>query len=177
MELVYREIKPGAKPFKRAYVALMLWFMGRAVQAASKVDRAVKDEVRELPRGLAMALGIRKRGPYMVLVKEGQSTLRYRGHRIEGLKLDLKLEFKFLESGFMTFSFQENTPTAAAHERLVLDGEVAHLCALVRILDRVQVYLLPKPLARLAVKRYPRWPLPTLWGRRVRIYWRSLLGY
>jgi hypothetical protein len=41
----------------------------------------------------------------------------------------------------------------------------------------VQVYLLPKPLAKLAVKRYPDWPLRTKWCNRVRIYWRALLGY
>lgn len=177
MELVYREIKPGRKPFKRAYLTLMLWFMGRAVQAASRIDRAIINEVAELPTDFVFALGVCGRGPHMVVGKHADGPLRYRGHRIDRVEVDLNLEFKHLESGFMTFSFQESTPVAAARDRLVVDGEVAHACAVVRILDRVQVYLLPKPLAKLAVKRYPRWPFLTKWCNRVRIYWRALLGY
>ncbi len=177
MALAYREITPGRKPFKRAYLAVMLWFMGRAVQAASRVDRQIRDEVTELPDDFAFALGVGDRGPWMVVGRQAGHDLRYRGHRVGDTPINLKLAFKHLESGFLTFTFQENTPVAAARDRLVVDGEVAHACAVVRILDRVQVYLLPKPLARLAVKRYPRWPLLTKCSNRVRIYWRALLGY
>ena len=67
MELTYREIKSGRKPFKRAYLAVMLWFMGRAIQAASRVDPAIMDEVAELPADFVFALGIVARGPWMVV--------------------------------------------------------------------------------------------------------------
>ncbi len=177
MELTYREIKSGRKPFKRAYLAVMLWFMGRAVQAASRVDPAIMDEVAELPDDFVFALGVVARGPWMVVERRSGGVLRYRGGRVEDHPVDLKLAFKHLEAGFLTFTFQENTPVATARDRLEVDGEVAHACAVVRILDRVQVYLLPKPLARLAVKRYPRWPLLTKCVQRTRIYWRALLGY
>ncbi len=177
MELSYREIKPGRKPVKRVYLAVMLWFMGRAVQAASRVDRAIMDEVADLPDDFVFALGVVDRGPWMLVERQAQGALRYRGRRIEDTPVDLKLAFKHLEAGFLTFTFQENTPVATARDRLEVDGEVAHACAVVRILDRVQVYLLPKPLARLAVKRYPRWPLMAKCVRRARIYWRALLGY
>jgi hypothetical protein len=177
MELIYREIKPGRKLFKRSYLIVMFWFMGRAVQAASRVDRTVMQELAELPARFVFVLGVGDRGPCMVVGKQPDGRLRYLGQRVDRTPIDLKLQFKHLESGFMTFSFQENTPTAAARDRLLVDGEVAHVCAVVRILDRVQVYLLPKPLAKLAVKRYPDWPLRTKWCNRVRIYWRALLGY
>ena len=177
MGLTYREITPGRKPFKRAYLAVMLWFMGRAVQAAARVDRQIMDEVAALPEDFVFALGVGERGPFMVVGRQAGGLLRYRGHLIEDTPIDLKLAFKHLESGFLTFTFQENTPVAVARDRLVVDGEVAQACAVVRILDRVQVYLLPKLLARRAVKRYPRWPLLTKCGNRVRIYWRTLLGY
>jgi hypothetical protein len=112
----------------------------------------------------------------MVVAKRPDGRLAYRGRRLTG-EVRLKLAFKHLEAGFMTFSFQESTPVATARDRLVVDGEVAHACATVRILDRVQVYLLPKPIARLAVKRYPRWPFLGKCINRVRIYWRALAGY
>jgi len=38
----FKEITSGNKPFKRAYVAIMLWFVGRAIQAAARVDKDVK---------------------------------------------------------------------------------------------------------------------------------------
>ncbi len=177
MALTYREIKPGRKPFKRIYLTVMLWVMGRAVQAASRVDREVMQEVSELPDGFAFALGIVARGPHMVLAKREDGRLHYLGQRLDAAESPLRLEFKHLESGFLTFTFQEKTPVAVARDRLVVDGEAAYACAVVRILDRVQVYLLPKPLAKLAVKRYPRWPFIMKCYNRTRIYWRTLLGY
>ena len=177
MELTYREIKPGRKTVKRVYLAVMLWFMGRAVQAASRVERAIRDEVAELPDDFVFALGVAGRGPWMVVRRQSNGVLRHCGGKIEDSPVDLKLAFKHLEAGFLTFTFQENTPVATARDRLDVDGDVAHACAVVRILDRVQVYLLPKPLARLAVKRYPCWPLLTKCAQRARIYWRALLGY
>ncbi len=177
MDLTYREIEPGRRPFKRAYLSLMFWFVGRAVQAASRVDREVMQEVRALPDGFVFALGVVGRGPHMVLEKRGNDRLRYLGQRFDSAESPVVLEFKHLESGFLTFTFQENTPVANARDRLVLDGEVAHACAMVRILDRVQVYLLPKFIAALAIKRYPRWPFWPKCFNRVRIYWRTLLGY
>ncbi|MDJ0720991.1 MAG: hypothetical protein QNJ04_05145 [Desulfobacterales bacterium] len=177
MNVTYREIKPGKKPVKRAYLAVMLWFMGRAVQAASRVDRAIMDEVADLPDDFVFALGVAERGPWMVVGRRSDGALSYRGRAIGDDPVDLKLAFKHLEAGFLTFTFRENTPVATARDRLNVDGEVAHACAVVRIIDRVQVYLLPKPLARLAVKRYPRWPLLRKCVHRTRIYWRALLGY
>jgi hypothetical protein len=150
--------------------------MGRAVQAASRVDRAVMAEVAELPADFCFALGVLEAGPWMVLAKGPDGRLEYCGRRLTDA-VGLKLAFKHLESGFMTFSFQESTPVATARDRLVVEGEVAHACAAVRILDRVQVYLLPRPIARLAVKRYPRWPFFGKCINRVRIYWRTLAGY
>jgi hypothetical protein len=176
MELVYRAVKPGRKPIKQLYLSVILWFMGRAVQAASRVDRPIMDEIADLPADFAFALGVLGTGPWMVVAKRPDGRLAYRGRRLTG-EVGLKLAFKHLEAGFMTFSFQESTPVATARDRLVVDGEVAHACATVRILDRVQVYLLPKPIARLAVKRYPRWPFLRKCLNRVRIYWRALAGY
>jgi aldehyde:ferredoxin oxidoreductase len=45
-----------------------------------------------------------------------------------------------------------------------------------RILDMVAVFLLPKPLAALAVRRYPRWSALRKYTGRVLIYLRTLVG-
>jgi len=177
MALHYREISPGRSYLKRAYLSVNLWFMGRAIQAASRVDNRVRREFRELPPDFIFALGVLPNGPYMVVRKRGRDSARYIGRRVDAQAVDLTLSFKHLEAGLLTFTFRENTPVATARDRLVVDGEVAYACSVVRILDIVQIYLLPKPIARLAVKRYPRWPLGRKLINRSRIYWRSLIGY
>ena len=133
--------------------------------------------IRGLPEKFAFALGVMPDGPYMVVGKHGRDAARYLGRKIEAQPVDLTLAFKHLEAGVLTFTFRENTPVATARDRLVVDGEVAHACAVVRVLDIVQVYLLPKPIAKLAVIRYPRWPLGRKLINRSRIYWRSIAGY
>ena len=45
-----------------------------------------------------------------------------------------------------------------------------------RILDIVQVYLLPKPFAKLAVKRYPAWSLKRHTLDRAMVLIRTLTG-
>ena len=48
MEIV-EVVRAGGKPFKRAYVSIFLWFTGRAIQAAAKVDEQVRREFNSLP--------------------------------------------------------------------------------------------------------------------------------
>jgi hypothetical protein len=151
--------------------------MGRAIQAASRVDKQVRREFRLLPENFTFALGVMPSGPYMVVGKNGPDRARYLGRRIDAQPVDLTMAFKHLDAGVLTFTFRENTPIATARDRLVVDGEVAYACSVVRILDIVQIYLLPKLIARRAVKRYPRWPLRNKLINRSRIYWRSLIGY
>jgi len=177
MVLTYREVSPGPSYLKRAYMSVNLWFMGRAIQAASRVDDQVRGEFRTLPDRFTFALGVMPSGPYFIVQKTGTDRARYIGRQIDAQPVDLKMEFKHMEAGMLTFTFRENTPVATARDRLIVDGEVAYACSVVRILDIVQIYLLPKVIARLAVKRYPRWPLWRKLINRSRIYWRSIMGY
>jgi hypothetical protein len=177
MELHYREVSPGRSHFKKAYLSINLWFMGRAIQGASRVDGQVRRELGGLPQNFTFALGVVPRGPYMVIRKRGKDGARYIGRKIDAQQVDLTMTFKHLEAAFQTFTFRENTPTSFARDRFVVDGEVAYACPVARILDIVQIYLLPKPIAKLAVKRYPRWPLGRKLVNRSRIYWRSVIGY
>ena len=69
---------------------------------------------------------------------------------------------------------------AFARNRFMVDGDLVDALAIVRVLDLVEVYLLPKLIAKLAVKRYPKWselsPVKKHLGRIV-IYTRALLGF
>ncbi len=179
MELTerYREIKAPQKHFKRIYLGIMLWFVGRAIQAAAKTDLTVRDEFTKLPEKFTFGLGVMPDGPFMIVGKTEKGRVKYLGGDPERQPLDLTLKIKNIEAGMLMFTFQESTTIAVARERLIVDGQTPAACAVVRILDIVEVYLLPEIIAKLAVKRYPRWSLTKkLWGR-TRIYVRTVLGF
>ncbi|HUH66574.1 MAG TPA: hypothetical protein VLZ07_09075 [Syntrophales bacterium] len=173
----FREVAPGKKSLKKDYVAIMMWFMGRAIQAAAAADKAVRNEFAGLPDGFTFALSVMPRGPHMIVGKDKMGSIRYWGWEPEGKRINLMMKIKNIEAAILLFTFQEGTATAAARDRLIVDGEVAHACAIVRILDIVEVYLLPKILARLAVKRYPDWSLRRRYLGRAVVYLRTVFGF
>ena len=173
----FREVAAGGKSLKRDYVAVMMWFMGRAIQAAAAVDEAAKKEFAGMPDGFTFALSVMPNGPHMIVGKDQGGFARYRGWDPEGKKIDLDMKIKNIEAAMLIFTFQESTALATARERLIVDGEVAHACAIVRILDIVEVYLLPKIIAKLAVKRYPGWPFRRKYLGRALIYVRTIFGF
>lgn len=87
------------------------------------------------------------------------------------------MKIKNIEAALLLFTFQESTTLATARNRLVVDGDVAHACAVMRILDIVEVYLLPKIIAKLAVKRYSGWSFRRKYLGRVLVYVRSIFSF
>ena len=51
----------------------------------------------------------------------------------------------------LVFTFMESTSVAFARNRFMVDGDLVDALAIVRVLDLVEVYLLPKLIAKLAV--------------------------
>jgi aldehyde:ferredoxin oxidoreductase len=172
----FKMVSPGGKPVKRLYLSIMLWFMGRAIQAAARVDREVRKAFDAIPDGFTFALNVAPDGPAMVVGKDKAGKVRYLGTNTKQRYIDLKLTLKNIETAILLFTFQESTVTAAARDRLFVDGEVPAACTVVRILDMVEVFLLPKRLASLAVRRYPQWPPLRKYMGRVLIYMRAVVG-
>jgi hypothetical protein len=173
----FREVKAGKKSLKKDYVAIMLWFVGRAIQAAAAVDKEVKKEFKELPDRFTFSLSVMPDGPHMIVGKDKRGDVRYMGWDPEGKDIDLKMKIKNIEAAMLLFTFQESTAIASDRNRLIVDGEVPHACAVVRILDIVEVYLLPKIIAKLAVKRYPVWSPGRKYLGRTWIYIRTVFGF
>jgi hypothetical protein len=153
----YPEIKPGKKYIKRIYIALMLWIVGRAIQAACRVDREVKKEFAELPENFAFSLGVLPTGPFMIISKDDKGRAKYEGWKKGRNSLPLEMNIKNIEAGFKVFSFQESTSVAFARERFIVNGDLGYALAIVRVLNIVELYLLPKIITKLAVKRYHKW--------------------
>jgi len=176
---IYEEIKPKKKPIKKIYVAAMLWFVGRAIQAAAKTDKNVKEEFKNLRDDFAFSLGVVPNGPVMIVGKTKEGKVKYQGWSKKGQKLTLEMNIKNIEAAMLVFTFQESTSVAFARNRFFVTGDLPDALAVVRILDLVEVYLLPKIITKLAVKRYPKWselnPIKK-YVNRIIIYVRTILG-
>ncbi len=172
----YPEIRPGKKVFKKAYAFVVLLVVGRGIEAADRVDGEVKDIVRGLPEGFTFSLGVAPSGPWMVIRKEKSGKLRYLGWRRFGKTIELDMAIRNIEAAFRIFTFRESTAQAHNNGRFSVNGNLPNALAIMRIMDIAEIYLLPKIIATLAVKRYPdRRELPP--GRkhfnRLRIYLRA----
>ncbi len=162
----FKEISTGANLLVNIYLNIMLWFVGRGIQAASRVDKDVKEEFARFPDGFIFSLGAYPNGPFMVVGKDEKGSVKYLGRKITDKKIDLKLMLKHTSLLFLLFSFQEGTPVSNARDRLFVDGDIPYACAVVRIMNIVQVYLLPAFIAKMVIKRYPKWPLVRrIWTR------------
>jgi hypothetical protein len=138
---------------KRAYVATMMRVVGRGLAIASRVDGDSALEVARLPARLTIAMRVYPGGP-CCLWQRTHAGLAYLGVRASGTA-DVQIVFKHLQHAWLLFTFQENTPTAFARNRIVLDGEVAHAAVFNRCLARLLTLILPRLIAARAVKRYP----------------------
>lgn len=171
------EIQPGRKVFQRLFLGIMLWFVGRAAQAAGRVDPEVKKEFDAMPEHFTFSLGAFPSGPYMVVGKGPDGRARYFGADILRHPPDLEMTLKSMTHLFLLLTFRESTPVSSARDRLAVSGDIPQACAAVRILNIVQVYLLPRFLAKMAIKRYPRWSFKRHTLDRCRVLFRTLAGF
>lgn len=153
----FPEIKPKGKLLKKIYVAIMLWIVGRAIQAASRVDKEVKREFASLRDDFMLHMHVLPGGPGMIVGKDNKGRVKYMGWNTKGKKITLDMQIKNMDGAILMFTFQESTCVASCHNRLAVLGDVPDTCTVVRILNIVETYLLPKIITNLAVKRYPKW--------------------
>jgi hypothetical protein len=130
-----------------------------------------------IPDGFTFALAVAPQGPAMVVGKNRAGQVKYLGGDPGERFVDLRLTIKNIDAAILLFTFQESTVTAVARDRMIVDGDIPAACTVVRILDMVEVFLLPRLLASLAVRRYPRWPPLRKYGGRLLIYLRTVAGF
>jgi len=138
---------------QKAYVALMMDTIARALVYASQVDGELKAEIAEFPADFIIQMIVLPNGSRFNLRVQADKSL-VRLDNFDG-KPDLSVKFKHLSHAFLVFSFQESTSRAFANDRMIADGEVSYAIRLVRCLNKLEALILPKPVAKLAVKRYP----------------------
>lgn len=171
----YPELRPGKDRLKRIYITILLWIVGRAIQAAASFIPEIKKEFEEAGDPFALCLEVLAHGPSMMLVKTEKGKIRYVGSKKKDISTTIDLKVKSMDTAFKIFTFQESTATAMARERFIVDGDLPQAMAFVRVLNTIEVLLLPRIIAALAVKRYPGWgemnPL-SKWKNRLVVYLR-----
>lgn len=138
---------------KRLYVGVMMRIVGRGLAIASRVDREIAHELSHLPAEMTIAMRVYPNGPCCFLQRT-HDDLSYLGVRDSGAA-DMEIIFKHLQHAWLLYTFRENTHTAFARNRIVLDGDVGHATVFNRCLSRLLTLILPRLIAERAVKRYP----------------------
>ncbi len=138
---------------QRAYVKTLMLVLGRALCATSRVDGEARAEVQGLPDDYLIEMVVAPGGAGFKVITQSDGTFKS-ANNIDR-RADLSIRFKHLSHAFMVLSFQEGTAEAFAKDRMIADGELAHSIRLVRILNRMEALILPRWVAKRAVKRYP----------------------
>ncbi len=156
---------------KRLYVTTMMQVVGRALQAISEQDDTIQKETSVFPEGFVFTMQVLPKGPGFALRKTSANTLEFLDTPPED-KPDLAIYIKHLEHAFRVLSFQESTARAFANDRMIVDGDISFAIRMVRALNRLEAFILPKLVAELAVKEYPSIPLPEKVLQGSKIYFR-----
>ncbi|MEQ9547382.1 MAG: hypothetical protein RIK85_15375 [Marinobacter sp.] len=152
--MLAKRIQPMAFQARRLYVELMFQVMGRALQAVSEVDETVQQEAIALPEGFLFEMMVMPNGSNLIVEHTGNGRFHYHGSTAPR-PVDLSIQFKHIAHAFMVLSFQEKTSVAFANDRMLVDGEISYAIRMTRVLNRLEAFILPKLIAKRAVKEYP----------------------
>ncbi|WP_417521396.1 hypothetical protein [Marinobacter sp.] len=152
--MLAKRIQPMASQAKRLYVELMFQVMGRALQAVSEVDGEVQKEAQALPERFLFEMMVMPEGAKLIVEHIGGGRFHYHGDSAPRA-VDVSIQFKHLTHAFLVLSFQEKTSIAFAHDRMLVDGDVSYAVRMTRVLNRLESFILPKIIAKRAVKEYP----------------------
>lgn len=152
--MIAKRIQPMAFQARRLYVELMFQVMGRALQAVSEVDATVQNDAKALPVGFLFEMMVMPQGSSLVVEHVGNGRFHY--HKGSAPRpVDLSIQFKHIAHAFLVLSFQEKTSVAFANDRMLVDGDISYAIRMTRVLNRLESFILPKLVAKRAVKEYP----------------------
>lgn len=137
---------------QKLYLTIMMTVVGRALYAVSRVDDEAAAEIQGLPAQTVIEMNVAGNSPSFKVRAVGDGTLDVVS---DDAAADLSISFKHMSHAFLVLSFQEGTAVSFTRDRMVADGELSYAIRLVRVLNRMEAIILPKFIAKRAVKRYP----------------------
>lgn len=142
---------------ERAYVDTMMSVLAQGLVATSRIDKSVHSEFSHFPQGYQVQMTVMPHGPGFLLEANGDGTVDLA--KTPKPKPDLCVKFKHHSHALLVLTFQEGTARAFANDRMIADGDVANAVRLIRCMNKMEALILPKMVAKLALKRYPEMPL------------------
>lgn len=148
---------PGYQRFetvaKGAYIAIALRVFGGAFEAVTANSPECRRELSDWEDGRRVALGVLPHGPYVTMEKQGH-IIRMIG---TGLKdPHVSILFKNLDSAMMVYSTYMGVSQASYENRALIKGDNAKAMEVLRILDIVMTYLLPRIILNRNFRRPPK---------------------
>ena len=137
---------------QRVYVTIMMSIVSRGLSALTRIDEESIKEIKALPVNYIIEMMVLN-GPGFKIRTLGEGNLEVLNKT--QCKVDLSIKLKHLSHAFLILSFQEGTTEAFSKDRMIIDGELSNAVRLVRLLNKLESIILPKFIAKRAVKRYP----------------------
>jgi len=154
---------------KRLLAKIILWFLGRGLEAAAKLDPVVKKEINSWKDSSVIIISINDFGPTLGLIKEKD---RLKAVKVKELKNpELAIYFKNIEAALLVLTGQTGIARAFSEHRFSVRGDIGFSMSFVRVLYIVESYLFPKFITNKILKQQPK-----KGSTRFRIYLSVLFG-
>ncbi len=143
------------KRFKRKLAQLVLFFLGRGLQSAYKLDEAVKEEFNALPDMFSIRLNIAPIGPALVFYKKKDRLIVYRGTKALDMHPEIDIIFKNIDGALQVLLARVGIAEAYCQHRMLVCGDVYKTVGIIRVMDKVENYLFPSFIAKRILVRRP----------------------
>lgn len=165
--------------FSRLYLFVLFFVLRRGLQGAYAHDDFSKTELESLGEHFSLGITVADAGPSFILQltnRKKKPCFDYIGtfKKNPDFKPDLKIQLKSIGSAMQIFCFKESISEAEANSRFIADGSLEAACTFIRVLERTEMILLPRFIAKHAVKRYQSFK--KLNSLRVKLYGKVLFG-
>lgn len=160
-------VNPGRKRIKYLITKLMFFILAQTIQSASRFDPLIKEELKSWPEDFKVLMKVKENGPSLSVVNEKGMLKRKRVNETEA---DILISVKNIEFAFRMITMRAGTIQAFMENRSTYFGDVPMALSLIRILNVVQFYLLPRLIAGRVIKRLPKIKWPRRYYGRIRLY-------
>lgn len=160
---------PAKKRLKLILARVILWFLGRGIEAAAALDHKIREEIAGWPESMTMLMTVRPRGPSLTMgVRNGKLVCL----GPKETDADFAVYFKNIDSALLVLTGQVGIDRAYAEHRFAMKGDIiTYGMPLVRSLYRVEAYLFPSFITRKILKKIPGKQTSSL-----RVYLKALSG-
>jgi len=144
--------RPASRIFKTLYCSIVFAVLRWFIPAAACRRKSVREVVESFPESFSFRLTVWPKGPSMAFRRE-EGCLKKIGRNGT---VDMTIRLKSMDAAWLLFTFQESTAESEANSRLTVSGSIADSCTFIRLMDKTEILLLPKFLAKKAVKKWEK---------------------